>query len=158
MRRALTAAAVTMIAIVSALATGGAWLYRPRHLRAEIGAFDHPFATGDWGRADRLDVDDGAAAGARTSFYYRPAAGTVRVDLPFSIRPGGLRVSMRATTRIRATVDVFAGSFRRGQALIPPGRWERSPGPWLNHDVDAAASAPTPLDLRLVVRSAPLVR
>src|SRR5207248_1208875 len=64
----------------------------------------------------------------------------------------------RATARIRATVDAFVGSSRLGQAVVPPGRWERSPGPWVGHVVEAAVPVTTPLDLRLVIRSAPLVR
>ena len=67
--RGAPAAAVTVVAV---LAAGAAWLHRPRDLQVEVGAFDHPFASGDWGRADRVDVEEAAAAGGPTSFYYRP--------------------------------------------------------------------------------------
>ncbi len=158
LRRMRGAPAVVAVAVVSLLAAAAAWLFRPPDLRIEIGAFDHPFTAGEWGRADRMDVDEPAAAGDRTSFYYRPAAGTVRATLPFSVPPGRLRVSMRATARIRSTVDVFLGGSRVAQALVPAGRWDRSPGPWRGQAVEGEVRAPAGLDLQFVVRAAPLVR
>src|SRR5215468_3549227 len=81
------APAIAAIGIVSLLAAALAGLFRPRQLTVELGAFDHPFATGAWGRADRLDVDETAAAGGPASFYYRPAESTVRLALPFTAAP-----------------------------------------------------------------------
>ena len=87
-----SASAVAGIAAISVLAATSAWVFRPHVLRVEVGAFDHPFATGAWGRAGRMDIDSAAAAGDDASFYYRPADDTVHVALPFTSRPGRLRV------------------------------------------------------------------
>jgi len=152
------ASAVAAIAAMSVLAATGTWLFRPHALRLEVGAFDHPFATGAWGRAGRMDIDSAAAGDDHASFYYRPADDTVHVALPFTSRPGRLRVSLRATARIRATVDVFEGSARIGALLVPAGRWEPLPGPWAVYTAEADTLAPSDLDLSLVVRAAPLVR
>src|SRR5262249_51942102 len=134
------APAIAAIGIASLLAAAAVRLFRPRDLAVEIGAFDHPFATGGpraapparartggWGRSDRLDVDEAEAAGGPSSFYYRPAVGTLRLTLPFTAPPGPLRVFLRGTARIRATVDAFLGSTRLSQVLVPPGRWDRVP-------------------------------
>src|SRR4051794_39374599 len=114
MKGARAAAAIVVVAALAALAVS---LFRPRALRVEVGAFDHPFARGGWGRADRVDVDEAAAGGGPTSFYFRPAAGTVTLALPFLVRPGPLRVLVRSTARIRTTVDVFVAGARLGQVL-----------------------------------------
>ena len=84
-----------------------------------------------------MDIDSAAAAGDDASFYYRPADDTVHVALPFTSRPGRLRVSLRATARIRATVDVFEGSARIGALLVPAGRWEPLTGPWAVYAAEA---------------------
>jgi hypothetical protein len=152
------ASAVAAIAAVSVVASAGAWLFRPRHLRVELGAFDHPVATEGWGRADRLDVDDAAASGDRSSFYYRPLAANARLRLPFVARAGPVRVSFRGTARIRSTVDVFLGATRLGSVVVPAGRWERSPGPWIVYAAEGAAPGDGEPAVSLVVRAAPLVR
>lgn len=152
------ASAVAAIAAVSVLASAGAWLFRPRHLRVEVGAFDRPVATEGWGREDRVDVDDVAASGDRSSFYYRPVVGTARMALPLAVRSGPVRISFRGTARIRSTVDVFLGATRLGSVVVPAGRWERSPGPWMVQAAEGDVPADGESAVSLVVRAAPLVR
>src|SRR3954471_6584037 len=138
MKRAWAVAAIAALTIVAA---ADAWLFRPREVRVEIGAFDHPVAKGGWGRADRVDVDVDQAGGDRTSFYFRPLAGTGSIAIPFTTRSGSWRVRFRGTARIRSTVDAFVGAARLGSVLVPAGRWERSPGPWSTFAVEGSAPA-----------------
>ena len=152
------ASAVAAIAAVSVLAAAGAWLYRPRALRVELGAFDAPVAPEGWGRSDRVDLPPSEAGPDRASFYYRPASASARIAVPFVVGPGRVRVLARATARIRTTIDVFLGPVRIDQVLVPPGRWERAPGPWVEWGVEGEVPVATALDVRLVVRAAPLVR
>jgi hypothetical protein len=150
--------AVAAIAALSVLAAAGGWRFRPRHLRVEVGGFDRPAAPEGWGRSDRVQVEAPAAGFDRTSFYVRPAGPAARVRVPFLVREGPLRVSLRTTARIRTTVDVFVGTTRVGEALVPRGRWEPTPGPWTAAVVEGVPPPSAEVDLRLVVRAAPLVR
>jgi hypothetical protein len=129
----------------------------PGPQRLEIGSFDRPWLRGDWRRPERTEVDDAAAGGGPRVFYYRAPPPHGEVVLPLRTRSGTLRLSVRATARLRAGLSAFRGSERLGDAILGPGRWEGAPGPWVLLSFEAPAR-PGPLDLRLTVRPLPLVR
>jgi hypothetical protein len=154
--RAILLPAALVLALAGTTALGVRSL-GPGPLRLEIGAFDRPWLRGDWRRAERTEVGAEAAAGGPSTFYYRAPPPRGEVVLPLRTGPGPLRITVRATSRLRAGLAVFHGPERLGEAVLGPGRWDGAPGPW-ERLVFQASVRPGPVELGLVVRPLPLVR
>jgi hypothetical protein len=121
----------------------------------QVGGYDRAALGGDWPRAARADVDVAASGGGPRSLYYReaPFASSVRVPL---VAEGPVDVAIRATARIRSGITVSRGGAVGAELIVPPGRWERVPGPWAVYTARVAAG-PEPIEVHLGVRSRPLV-
>jgi hypothetical protein len=127
----------------------------PGPVRLEVGGFDRPFSQGSWPRAVRVELPEDQAGGEARSLYAREAPGEARFDLPLLAR-GTLEVSIRATTRVRSGLTVYAGGSPLGDVVLPPGRWDTAPGPWARYAVEGAVEGPVALGLTVEPR--PLVR
>jgi len=147
-------AAAAALAVVATFA-GASALRRPA-VRVQVGGFDRAVLAGDWPRAARADVDEAAAGGGPTSFYYRAAPWSSTLSLPL-VSEGPVRVALRAATRIRSGIVVSRGGVAGPELIVPPGRWERYPAPWETYGAEVPAAG-APIALHLAVRSQPLVR
>jgi hypothetical protein len=104
---------------------GAAILARPLGsgpVRLELGGFDAPFRSGDWGRADRADLDPQATTDGVTSFISGPVPPTALSGC--RSWQGDVRLALRATARVRSGVSVFVNGERVGELLVRPGPWD----------------------------------
>lgn len=148
-RQRTTLVLALLLAAGTALAARAAGFTR---VRLEVGAFTGPFAGGGWSRPFRASLDPPAAADGRTSFYYRAAPPNMDIALPLAVREGPLRVTVRASTRVRSALELFLGGEPAGRVLVRPGRWER-------HSVEIPGPRRgSSLGLSLAQRPLPLVR
>ena len=125
-------------------------------VRLEVGGYDRAALGGEWPRAARADVDDVAAGGDARSFYFRSAPWTSRLRVPLTA-DGPVRIEVRAATRIRSGITISRGGFAGPETIVPPGQWERFPGPWTRYPIDVTGGGGGALDLQLAVRPLPLV-
>lgn len=122
-------------------------------VRFEVGAFEGGLLGGEWGRADRLDVDPQATTDGLTSFYYRPSPANATLRLPIVPGEGPVRLTLRGTARVRSGVSVFVHGVRVGEVLVQPRVWSR-----YVLDLPAGAAGGGTLEVALALRPLPLVK
>jgi hypothetical protein len=130
----------------------GSWCARsaPGPLRLELGGFENGLVSGAWERADRADLDAQATSDDVTSFYFRPSPPNAGLHLPI-VAPGALRLTLRASARVRSGVSVFRNGARVDELLVQPRLWSR-------YTMELPADPRGPLELALALRPLPLVK
>ena len=139
----------------SLIALGAAFLARPlgtRPVLLELGAFDAPYRSGVWGRADRADVDPQATTDGVTSFYFRPSPANGAFLFPV-VASGDVKLALRATARVRSGLSIFVNGERAGEVLVRPGPWDV-----YTLTIPRAAFRGAVLDLGMALRPLPLVK
>jgi hypothetical protein len=135
--------------LVALAAAGLSRAAAPHRARLSVGGFTNALAGEAWSRSYRASVDPQAAADGRTDFYYREAAPNIDLTLPF-VAHGPLRVTLRASTRVRSAMEVFLRGSPAGRMLVTPGAWR----PYAVEVPEAGG----PLSLSFAQRPLPLVR
>jgi hypothetical protein len=141
------------LALLVLTAASAALFVRRPSVRLEVGAFEGGLLGAGWSRSERADVDPPATTDGRTSFYYRAAPANGAITLPFSSSGAPLRLTLRATARVRSALGVFVSGAPAGEMLVRPGPWDLH-----TLAIPAALVRGSTLELALALRPLPLVR